>query len=588
MNAAPVLVGFAAVLVLAFTLVLREPSPGVLAEAHSEIGSSLESCALCHTPTGLDAGCLACHHKIQEQIDTGGGFHVERASDCAQCHPDHHGSAFDVMEAIAWGQEGRGAFLHDHVEFRLSERHDELTCRECHRGSGTFLGLQQECASCHEDVHGGDLFRDCAQCHDQARFKPASRFDHGKSFPLLGRHAEAACDRCHGGLEYREVKGKQCRSCHDSPHRFESKAGCEECHGAADFSWTAGQSKFDAQRHAETGFELSTPHVKLACAECHTPELPYETRFELPTRQADNCRGCHEDVHRGQFGDVTCTNCHTESSFRPAQYGLEQHTSFVLRESHRGAECHACHKESRGARRFVGTPRKCAECHEDPHAGQFPGACTTCHGERSFKPAHYSVANHRGFPLTGAHGAVACNSCHTVVDGVRRFRATPQACAECHQNPHGTQFAREIKQKGCEACHDTTRFRIPQFDHDARTSYPLKGEHREADCARCHRASGQPPVRRYRGTEQSCASCHRDEHRGQFADRSCDRCHSGFREWEIRSFDHARTRFPLDGRHRRISCDDCHPEVRQRDGHEVVQYRPLGRECKDCHEVERR
>ena len=255
MNAAPIVVGFLAILALAFTLVLREPSPGPLAQTHADIGSTLESCSLCHAPGGLDAGCLACHDEIEEQIETGRGFHVERASDCARCHPDHHGSSFDVMEAIAWEGEGRESFRHEHVEFQLSDSHDELGCRQCHRGSRSYLDLEQDCGSCHEDVHGGDLFRDCAQCHDQKQFKPASLFDHNRSFPLLGRHAEASCDRCHGGLDYRDVKGKQCESCHSSPHRFEFSSGCEECHRAADLSWTVAQEMFDASRHARAGFE---------------------------------------------------------------------------------------------------------------------------------------------------------------------------------------------------------------------------------------------------------------------------------------------------------------------------------------------
>ena len=95
-------------------------------------------------------------------------------------------------------------------------------------------------------------------------------------------------------------------------------------------------------------------------------------------------------------------------------------------------------------------------------------------------------------------------------------------------------------------------------------------------------------MRVYRGTERSCATCHGDRHRGQFGAARCDTCHSGFHSWEIRRFDHARTRFPLDKTHARVSCDDCHPKVRQRDGRELVQYRPLGTNCKDCHEVERR
>jgi len=495
-NAAPVIVGFLALMALSATLVVREPSPGALAEPHADLAGPLDTCAKCHAEGGLDAGCLGCHEEIAEQVAERFGFHAERASDCASCHPDHHGASFDVMEAVSWGRGGRASFRHDHVSFSLEGRHDELSCRDCHRGRG-YLGLRQECASCHEDVHGGALFRDCAECHGQENFTPAGNFDHDRVFALLGPHREAACGKCHDGLDFRDGKGRACAACHDSPHRFATPDDCGGCHGAADASWSAAQASFGPERHAERGFVLSAAHRALACETCHEPAGSYTERYREPPREADDCTACHEDVHRGQFAQA-CTACHDENRFVPPAYGRAQHATFALR---------------------------------------------------------------------GAHARVACEECHAVVDGTRRFAGTP---------------------RGCAACHDAGGFRIRPFDHARRTGYRLEGAHAEASYARCHRVEGDPPVRRYRETARSCASCHRDEHRGQFAARACTDCHAGFRAFAVRNFDHGKTRFPLDGRHRRVACAECHPGVRQRDGAVDVQYRPLGRECKDCHEVERR
>ena len=38
----------------------------------------------------------------------------------------------------------------------------------------------------------------------------------------------------------------------------------------------------------------------------------------------------------------------------------------------------------------------------------------------------------------------------------------------------------------CAKCHSTALFKIPKFDHDKLTSYPLTGEHERLSCERCH------------------------------------------------------------------------------------------------------
>jgi hypothetical protein len=53
--------------------------------------------------------------------------------------------------------------------------------------------------------------------------------------------------------------------------------------------------------------------------------------------------------------------------------------------------------------------------------------------------------------------------------------------------------------------------------------------------------------------------------------------------FRIAAFDHSRTRFPLDGRHRDVECADCHVMVTAADGREFRRYRPVGTQCRDCH-----
>ena len=64
-----------------------------------------------------------------------------------------------------------------------------------------FKGLESECVSCHENVHGEEFavngVTDCTRCHVTASWMP-EKFDHNlTAFPLEGRHAEIDCRACH-------------------------------------------------------------------------------------------------------------------------------------------------------------------------------------------------------------------------------------------------------------------------------------------------------------------------------------------------------------------------------------------------------
>ena len=558
-HAAPLAVGTLAILALATMLVLEGPEPGGLARAHAGLPelARLEGCAACHTQDGLTAGCLSCHVEI-----AGAAFHEDKQGDCASCHPEHHGEAFDITEAVAW--EGSEGFDHSHVEFALRDAHDELACKACHKKT-TYLGLAQNCRSCHTDVHEGNLFTDCLACHDQKAWKPAARFDHQEHFPLDGGHADAACAGCHDGtLTFHKVKGKTCVECHDDPHRAKWGETCDACHTGSAPLWTAAENALTAKRHGRTGFLLDRPHDEVACAGCH------KQGYRVAEREQEDCAACHEDVHRGQF-EAGCLDCHEKTHFEPHLFGRDRHeTAFELREAHEKASCRSCHEEGR----FAGTPQTCRECHEDVHKGQFgKRTCDACHDQTRFLPARVGVSTHGHFPLTGAHRAVACLACHE--DG--RFVGTPRNCRECHQDVHGGQFG----EQRCTGCHleDSSSFRILPYDHGARAGWALRGAHAAAACGSCH-AGG-----RYRPTPAACAGCHTDVHRGQFNDARCDRCHTSFVAWNIERFDHdRRTRFKLDKTHRKADCSGCHPRVRQPDGTAVVQFKPIGTECRSCHD----
>ena len=71
-------------------------------------------------------------------------------------------------------------------------------CRCCQKVSFDISELDQNCTTCHDDVHRGIYGVDCASCHgQQAPFRVVAAFEHSLVFPLNGAHAKAACVDCH-------------------------------------------------------------------------------------------------------------------------------------------------------------------------------------------------------------------------------------------------------------------------------------------------------------------------------------------------------------------------------------------------------
>ncbi len=76
---------------------------------------------------------------------------------------------------------------------------------------------------------------------------------------------------------------------------------------------------------------------------------------------------------------------------------------------------------------------------------------------------------------------------------------------------------------------------------------------------------------------RDCVTCHRDPHRGELG-RGCDRCHSP-RAWsDTASIEaHRHTRLPLTGMHALADCTECHQRTTERT------WTTPPTECFDCH-----
>ena len=544
-----------------------------------------QNCQACHgsgDATIVDA-CFSCHTDIAGQFQDGKGLHGQLgqpdAGTCASCHSEHHGAEFRITNERSFQLAGvprPDEYDHAGLDFRLLGRHGSISCDKCHPfaaaevlldGQKRFLGLGQQCAVCHEDVHRGTYGQDCEACHGQQHpFGQAAAFQHTPAFPLQGAHSGIVCQTCHAKDSPSAIDNllrqdrpsldthmavRACQSCHDSPHsvpfltaaaqrwQVPGEKSCEACHAVTGSAFDGSQALMSDDFHALLGFPLTAPHDEIACRQCHPgyaePKGGDEAyRATYPGRHANDCRGCHGDPHDGQFVAslpvvTNCLDCHHRSSFVPAAFGLGEHqrTRFPIQGAHAGLACSECHKPSSASPTdstlgqsvtvFRGTPNSCRACHADPHLGQFDNVvrqqqdCGGCHDQRSFQLSTFSLLEHgqTQFPLTGAHQAVACQSCHPPIPGDRatgdspsphpraptRFPRHAARCAACHQDVHRGAFDRPGVPRqingttGCLRCHSTVRFDQqlqPDFDHAMWTGYPLWGDHSRAKCVDCH------------------------------------------------------------------------------------------------------
>ena len=88
------------------------------------------------------------------------------------------------------------------------------------------------------------------------------------------------------------------------------------------------------------------------------------------------------------------------------------------------------------------------------------------------------------------------------------FTKAPLACSECHEDPHGKQFA--DKESDCASCHNSNKWKPSLFDHE-KTAFSLKGGHEGVPCADCHKLKKEiegKDVLFYKPTPVACEACH--------------------------------------------------------------------------------
>lgn len=563
------------------------------------LAGTADAAAFDHRRIGFDLGgahaelaCAACHvHADDDVLAAGTHRYLGLAADCGSCHDDAHAGAMAAR------------------------------CDQCH-GQTDWGSLAAADHDRHLPLAGGHAELACGSCHP-----PGSARD----VLVLGQ---------------RGVRDpRDCRDCHDSPHRQElaaaatvaapagetrgASAACSACHRGDHATFAAARATMTPELHAATGFELVVPHADVACERCHAAAGSFAARH--PGRDADACATCHRDPHGRQFAPsptvpADCRACHAREQFAPHEFtaAMHQRTALPLEGRHAEIACELCHEQAAPdqPRRFRGVDARCDTCHADAHDGAFAAhaaalttangsTCSSCHDPRSFADAgaHFDHARFTPLPLDGAHAQAGCAACHPpkatadptgrTFGRVRDEHGEFRGCVTCHDDPHAGRFDRSglprerDGRRDCARCHGTASFRAlaVAFDHAAWTGFALHGAHGKAACTACHPATDPtapaPAVSPPRGTE--CADCHQEPHRGQFAVGAvtdCRRCHRSAVTFADLTFRHdLDARFALGEAHQKVACARCHPTEGTPD-HAFVRYRPLPRECTDCHEAQ--
>ena len=506
-------------------------SPGVLSKVHSHL-EGMSNCTKCHIlgEKVSNEKCLACHTELKTRIDQKKGYHSSaqvKGKQCAGCHNDHHGLTFQIIRF------DKDKFIHDLAGYRLTGAHAKKECTDCHKTKFigdpkiagkkfTYLGLRTDCLGCHADYHQKTLSSNCAACHNDEKFKPASKFDHQTAkFKLAGKHEHVACAECHktstrNGQKFQEFKGVQatkCTNCHNDPHANKFGQNCAQCHNNESFTSVGGVKNFD---HNKADFKLEGKHLNVACNKCHKVKLTTPLNFK-------QCTDCHTDYHNRQFAkngiSPDCATCHNVKGFTSFSYTIEQHNAsiFPLKGAHLATPCFACHKKQEKWK-FKEIGKTCKDCHDNIHQSvisdkYYPdGNCEACHNLEKWNDVNFDHKKTQ-FQLDGAHARQTCRECHFNKEKVghanQKFAGLASSCTNCHNDNHAQQF--DINGvTDCKKCHNPDSF-IPasKFDH-SKAKFVLDGKHLNVACIKCHKEVTDKEVNfvLYKTNKTKCEDCH--------------------------------------------------------------------------------
>ena len=224
---------------------------------------------------------------------------------------------------------------------------------------------------------------------------------------------------------------------------------------------------------------------------------------------------------------------------------MTRRPNIPLLGKHRDTKCEACHKGDMYKDKLkTGLQLMPPERRQAQRAVSVPSArpVTT---EKSWKTIIFDHDKKTKYPLLGKHIDTKCVSCHK---GDLYKDKLKNDCFSCHE--------KDDKHKGeegkkCESCHHEDSWKKVEFDHRV-SSFQLTGKHILVECKKCHVTVV------FKEAKSDCWSCHekQDVHKRTLG-KGCDTCHNT-RDWKDWDFDHDKTKFKLDGKHKDLKCIDCH------------------------------
>ncbi len=320
-------------------------------------GEFVQDCKACHTEAGFakapfdhattpfplsgkhaSTSCVSCHKPAASgRLSTGReiGFRG-LTSDCVSCHEDAHDKELGLACQNCHGTATFKVPTYKHMraaEF-FAGQHAPVSCDRCHTPTTAvqpvrtgmpisrvrYKNASTTCATCHKDVHLGQVGDACERCHsiDRAKFSVAN-FPHERTkLPLTGAHASVDCSKCHksesgtfpagtGAAVRLTGLSTTCAACHRDVHLGQVVTTCETCHSTTQF-------KITGYKHRNTALAsfFAGRHLTAECSQCHksvTGRFPAGQGTAVQFKVDSRCTTCHVDVHKGQLGE-RCIDCH--------------------------------------------------------------------------------------------------------------------------------------------------------------------------------------------------------------------------------------------------------------------------------------